>query len=185
MKPRIEMHNELINQCIRGDSRAQYRLYKLYSKAMYNICIRMLSNRHEAEDILQEAFVSAFRNLGQFKGQSTFGAWLKRIVINHCISQLRKKRPVLVEMDKVENENQDFSEDFDYACVNPEYIHMAIKELPEGSRIIFNLFAVDGYKHKEIGNMLEISESTSKTQYLRARSILMNKLSVNIDEIKV
>jgi len=183
LKPGIEMHTELINQCIRGNSRAQYRLYKLYSKAMYNICVRMLSDRNEAEDVLQEAFVSAFRNLEQFKGESTIGAWLKRIVINKCISHLRKKKPVLIEVDKIENENSASFQELEYISLNPEYIHQAIKELPEGSRVIFNLYALEGYKHKEISQMLEISESTSKTQYLRARSILMNKLSFN--EIKV
>jgi len=174
------MHTELINQCIRGDSRAQYRLYKLYSKAMYNICIRMLSNKHEAEDVLQEAFISAFRNLKSFKGESTFGAWLKRIIINKCISQLRKNKPVLIEMENVDYEKSSPFDSSDYSAMNSEYIHQAIKELPEGSRVIFNLFAVEGFKHKEIGDMLEISESTSKTQYLRARSILMNKLSITV-----
>ena len=182
MKPRIEMHTELIHQCIRGDSRAQYRLYKLYSKAMYNICIRMLSNKHEAEDILQEAFISAFRNLKSFKGDSTFGAWLKRIIINKCISQLRKNKPVWVEIENGDFEKANPYDSSDYSALNPEYIHQAIKELPEGSRVIFNLFAVEGFKHKEIGAMLDISESTSKTQYLRARFILMNKLSVTIHE---
>lgn len=182
MKPRIEMHTELIHQCIRGNSRAQYRLYKLYSKAMYNICIRMLSNRHEAEDILQEAFISAFRNLKSFKGDSTFGAWLKRIIINKCISQLRKNKPVWVEIENGDFEKSNPYDSSDYSALNPEYIHQAIKELPEGSRVIFNLFAVEGFKHKEIAAMLDISESTSKTQYLRARSILMNKLSVTVHE---
>ncbi len=176
------MHTELVSQCIRGDSRAQYRLYKLYSKAMYNICIRMLANRHEAEDVLQEAFISAYRNLNSFKGNSTFGAWLKRIVINKCISQLRKNKLSFVELEKLDFETSDPFDSSDYSALNPEYIHQAIKELPEGSRVVFNLFAVEGYKHKEISDLLEISESTSKTQYLRARSILMNKLSLTVHE---
>jgi len=140
----------------------------------------MLSNKHEAEDVLQEAFISAFRNLKSFKGESTFGAWLKRIIINRCISQLRKNKPVLIEMENVDHEKSSPFDSSDYSAINPEYIHQAIKELPEGSRVIFNLFAVEGFKHKEIGAMLEISESTSKTQYLRARSILMNKLSITV-----
>lgn len=182
MKPNIELQTELINQCIRGDSRAQFRLYKLYSKAMYNICIRMLSNTHDAEDVLQESFVNVFRNLKSFKGESTLGAWLKRIVINKCISQLRKKKLDLVEMEHINFEKTEPIEMADYSAVNPEYIHHAIKELPEGSRVIFNLFALEGYKHKEISDLLGISESTSKTQYFRARSILMNKLSVAVNE---
>ena len=182
MKPAFELHAELIKQCIRGDSRAQYRLYKLYSKAMYNICMRMLADRHEAEDVLQEAFVNAFRDLKNFEGKSTFGAWLKRIVVNKCISQLRKKKLEIVEFDSVNFEKPDADHWDHYPANNPEYIHRAIKELPEGSRAIFNLFALEGYKHKEIGEMLDISESTSKTQYLRARSILMNKLNVTVNE---
>ena len=174
------MHAELINQCIRGNSHAQYRLYKLYSKAMYNTCIRMLPNNAEAEDILQEAFISAFRNLKQFKGDSTFGVWLKRIVVNKCISQLRKNKPVLVELENSEIENKNSFKESDYFSLNPEYIHQAIKELPEGSRVVFTLFALEGYKHKEIGKVLGVSESTSKSQYIRARSILMKKLNKKI-----
>ncbi len=182
MKPEFEMHAELIDQCIRGDSRAQYRLYKLYSKAMYNICMRMLNNKHEAEDLLQDAFVSAFRNLKNFENKSTFGAWLKRIVINKCISHLRKNKLALVEIESGTFEKPNSYNWDDYSANNPEYIHQAIKELPEGSRVIFNLFALEGYKHKEIGEMLKISESTSKTQYLRARSLLMTKIKVGINE---
>lgn len=181
MKPDFEMHAELIKQCIRGDSRAQYRLYKLYSKAMYNICTRMLNNRHEAEDILQDAFVSAFRNLKNFKANSTFGAWLKRIVINKCISHLRKNKLMLVEIESGNFETPDAYNWDEYSANNPEYIHQAIKELPEGSRVIFNLFALEGFKHKEISEMLNVSESTSKSQYLRARSILMEKINVTVD----
>jgi RNA polymerase sigma factor (sigma-70 family) len=182
LKPKIEIHAELIQLCIREDSRAQYRLYKLYSKAMYNICSRMLSNQHEAEDVLQDAFVSAFRNLKHFKGNSTFGAWLKRIVINKCISQLRKNKPVWIEIEDAEIKKSEFFDSLDYSAIDAEYIHQAIKELPEGSRVVFNLFAVEGYRHKEIAKLLEVSESTSKSQYIRARSILMNKLSVVLDE---
>ncbi len=181
MKPEFEMHAELIKQCICGDSRAQFKLYKLYSKAMYNICARMLNDRHEAEDILQDAFVSAFRNLKRFEGKSTFGAWLKRIVINKCISHLRKNKLMLVTIESGNFEKPDSYSWDEYAANNPEYIHQAIKELPKGSRVIFNLFALEGYKHKEIGEMLKISESTSKTQYLRARSILMDKIKVTFD----
>ena len=141
----------------------------------------MLSNTHDAEDVLQESFVNVFRNLKSFKGESTFGAWLKRIVINKCISQLRKNKLDLVEMEYVNFEKTELNEMADYSAINPEYIHDAIKELPEGSRVIFNLFALEGYKHKEISDLLGISESTSKTQYFRARSILTNKLSVTVN----
>ena len=175
MKKTVELHSETIKGCLKGDRKSQYRLYMQYSQAMYNICIRFIPDQMEAEDVLQEAFIKAFKNLQKFKGDSTFGAWLKRILINHCISFLRKSKPVFVEMnelpiDIMEEEDEVLTE------FRPEIIHHAIKDLPEGSRVVFNLHMLEGYKHKEIAKMLDISESTSKSQYQRARMLLQEKL---------
>jgi RNA polymerase sigma-70 factor (ECF subfamily) len=95
----LDIHRELIEKCRTGDVRSQYRLYKLYSKAMYNIAIRLLANRMDAEDVLQEAFVAAFRKLSDFREDSTFGAWLKRIVINHCINFMKAKKQIFDDLD--------------------------------------------------------------------------------------
>jgi RNA polymerase sigma-70 factor (ECF subfamily) len=179
-----DIHRDLIDKCRKGDNRAQYRLYKLYVKAMYNICIRMLPNRIDAEDVLQDAFVKAFKNLSRFKGESTFGAWLKRIVINQCIDQVKKSKRMFIEFDGIEiaDESEDELDMMDLP--KPEIVHQAIKDLPEGARVVFNLFMLEGYKHKEISEMLNISESTSKSQYQRARTLLQDKLKEQYHEVQ-
>jgi RNA polymerase sigma-70 factor (ECF subfamily) len=170
-----DIHNELIERCKRGDVKAQYSIFKKYSQAMYNISIRFMGNSMDAEDVLQEAFVQAFQKLNTFRGESSFGSWLKRIVVNRCISQLRKKKIHFEELNEstlnIEGEAE-IEENMD-----PDRVHKAIKELPEGARTIINLFALEGYKHKEIARILNITESTSKTQYFRAKQMIAEKLN--------
>ena len=149
--------------------------------AMYNICIRMLRNKVDSEDILQEAFVKAFRNLDSFRTGSPFGPWLKRIVINSCIDFLKKRKLIFADD---ELEIADITDaDSEKMDIDPAIIHEAIKELPDGARVVFNLFILENYKHKEIADMLGISESTSKSQYQRARSILQEKLKAHAYEL--
>lgn len=153
-----------------GNVKAQYQLYTLYSKAMYSICLRMMNRREEAEDILQEAFAEIFDKLETFRFESAFGAWAKRIVINKCINQLRKKKPDLrFEANVLDYDSEDESTDFDDLKLQVEKVKKAISELPDGYRIIFSLYALEGYDHEEISTILGISESTSKTQYMRAK----------------
>lgn len=171
----IDIHRDLVDLCKKGDRVAQYRLYKLYSKAMYNICLRMVADQDEAHDLLQEAFIKAFGKLPSFRGDCTFGVWLKRIVINQCISYLRKRRPLIVDMDQ--NQLADIpEEEIEEAEISPDLIHETIKELPGKARVIFNLYCLEGYRHKEIAEMLQITESTSKTQYHRARLMIQHKI---------
>jgi RNA polymerase sigma-70 factor (ECF subfamily) len=175
------MHRDLIEQCRKGDNRSQYRLYKLYSRAMYNICVRMLPNKIDAEDVLQDAFVSAFKNLKNYRGDSSFGAWLRRIVINKCIDTLRKKSSFM--FDEISEQVADKSKvEEGIPDVDPAIVHHAIKELPDGARMVFNLFCLEGYKHKDIAEKLGISESTSKSQYIRARKLLQEKLKSTLYE---
>lgn len=170
-----EMHRELIEQCRQGDRVAQYRLYGLYSKAMYNICLRMVPDEQESQDILQEAFLKAFGKLRSFRGECPFGVWLKRIVINQCLSYLRKKRPVLIDITS--HEPIDNCEDPEPdEPIDPGTINDSILQLPDKARIIFTLFCLEGYHHKEIAELLGITESTSKTQYHRARLLLQEKI---------
>ena len=165
-----EIHKEIIELCMAGNVKAQYQLYTLYSKAMYSICLRMMNRREEAEDILQEAFAEIFDKLETFRFESAFGAWAKRIVINKCINQLRKKKPDLrFEANVLDYDSEDESTDFDDLKLQVEKVKKAISELPDGYRIIFSLYALEGYDHEEISTILGISESTSKTQYMRAK----------------
>lgn len=138
----------------------------------------MVPDNTDAEDILQEAFVSAFKNLSEYKGEATFGAWLKRIVINKTLNHLRKNKPDFVDVDQITHYTEE-ENDEEYE-INPAEIHYAIKELPEGARVILSLYILEGYKHKQIAELLKISESTSKSQYQRAKLLLKQKLTDNI-----
>jgi RNA polymerase sigma factor (sigma-70 family) len=166
---------QLLDQCKNGEVKAQFMLYKQYSKAMYNIAIRFLNNKMDAEDILQESFVTAFEKLSDLSSYNAFGSWLKRIVINNCITHLRQNK---FEFDDIENYTAIGSTDDDDTEISPDpaLVHTAIKELPAGGRAILVLHALEGYKHREIAMMLGVSESTSKTQYKRALDLLYKQL---------
>jgi len=180
MKETININNRLIEKCLEGDIKAQYQLYKQYSKAMYNIAIRFLNNKMDAEDILQESFVTAFGRLEELKNRDVFGSWLKRIVINKCISLQRKRKVAFEEIDE-ERHGEPAEKDDGLPAIDPALIHKAIKELPPKGRMVLVLRALEGYSHKEIAETLEITVSTSKTQYSRALSLLKKKLKGKTD----
>jgi RNA polymerase sigma-70 factor (ECF subfamily) len=168
----------IIEQCRQGDIRAQFLLYKAYSKAMYNTAIRFTNNKMDAEDILQESFVTAFTAIGNLENSRAFGSWLKRIVINNCISMLRGKKLLFSDLpaepfEEEEEEEKPFNPD-------PAIIHNAIRELPEGARSVLILYLLEGYSHREVAKTLDITESTSRTQYARALKILRIKLKERI-----
>jgi RNA polymerase sigma-70 factor (ECF subfamily) len=172
-------NREILDRCKNGEPKAQFILYKQYSKAMYNIAIRFLNNQMDAEDILQESFVTAFEKLNELTNNDAFGSWLKRIVINNCITQLRRRK---TEFEDVEDYGPELitSDDDADLSIDPAIVHSAIKELPAGGRTILALHALEGYKHREIADMLGISESTSKSQYKRALDILFRNLKQKI-----
>jgi RNA polymerase sigma-70 factor (ECF subfamily) len=170
----IYIHAPLIEECRKGKSKAQFMLYNQYSKAMYNLAYRILNNREDAEDILQEAFVECFRNIETFRFESTFGAWLKKIVVNKCINQLKKKKIDLTLCDTLPPIAADEEEETSY---DTKGIFRGIEMLPEGYRIILTLYLLEGYDHTEISQILGISESTSKSQYSRAKEKLRNIIS--------
>lgn len=160
----------------KGDQYAIRSLYNEFGKDMFNISIRMTGNREDAEEVLQDSFVKAFKSLGQLKVPELFGGWLRQIVINNCLQLSRKKKmfDALTEFHEVAIEQEDdwFIEE------RLSTIHEAIKSLPDGCRQIFLLYTLEDYTHKEIGRLLKVSESTSKSQYLRAKKILQNQLKV-------
>ena len=170
----IYIHSHLIEECRMGNSRAQSRLYNQYCKAMYNLAYRILNNREDAEDMLQEAFIECFRSIDSFRFESTFGAWIKRIMVNKCINQIKKKKidltlyetlPAVVDVEE-EEVKYDMTKIFE-----------GIELLPDGYRIILTLYLLEGYDHGEISQILGISESTSKSQYSRAKEKLRTILS--------
>jgi len=171
----LYIHAPLIEECRKGNRKAHFKLYNQYSKAMYNLAYRMLNNREDAEDILQETFVECFRNINSFRFESTFGAWLKKILINKCLNQLNKKKIDLTYCESLPNTIHEEDEEIIY---DTSKIFYGIKMLPDGYRIILTLYLLEGYDHSEISEILGISESTSKSQYSRAKEKLRNILSM-------
>ena len=175
MEETININRRVIEKCLEGDIKAQFQLYKQYSKAMYNIASRFLNNKMDAEDILQESFVTAFSRLGELQNKDAFGTWLKRIVINNCISLQRKRKIQFEEIDE-QRHGEELDVDKDLPQVDPALVHQAIKELPSKGRTVLVLRALEGYSHKEIAETLGVTVSTSKTQSSRALALLNGKL---------
>jgi len=175
--PELHIHEKLIEECRSGSRKAQFRLYELYSKAMLNTAYRIMGSREEAEDMLQEAFTDCFRKIGTYRTDSTFGAWLKTIVINRCITRLRKREADLVYVDDYSRHEMQQEEPQETTWPSPQMISRAVERLPEGYRVVFSLYLLEGYDHTEISQILGISESTSKTQYARAKEKLKKILS--------
>ena len=175
LKPIYEnIHQEIIDQCKEGDQKAQFRLYKLYYKPMYSVCMRLINQADEAEDIMQEAFLNAFRNIDTYRGEVSFGAWLKRIVINRSLDHLKKKKLKLEEINDKTAQIADYQ--MEMKEVNVEVIKNAIQQLPDGYRVVLSLFLIEGYDHEEISQILGITNSNSRTQFLRAKNKLRELL---------
>ena len=165
------IHKYLINRSQRGDRKAQNELYKLYVDAMYNICRRMMGDSEEAKDVLQDAFIHAFTKLKTLQEERMFSGWLKRIVVNHCLNALKKRKDFAMSDDRIEDipiENEESKTNlFDYQI---NKIMLALDKISVGCRTVLNLYVFEGYDHKEIAQILSISESGSKAQYSKAKS---------------
>ncbi len=175
----FDIHRQLVEACKGGNRKAYNELYNAYAKAMYNICFRMMNNADEAKDMLQEGFIEAFHRLESFRYESTFGAWLKRIVVNKCINALEKRKIEWADEeinDSIDANYDDETIDEEYLKLSVERVKRAMGLLPEGARVIFSLYLLEGYDHNEISEILSISESTSKTQFMRARQMVKEML---------
>lgn len=168
------IHQHIIEKCRQGDISAQFELYRLYCKNMYNVCIQLIGHIAEAEDILQEAFLKAYTQLHQYNESVTFGAWLKRIVINHSIDYLRKNK---LDTEKIEEVKFEGKEDLNiYIEINYEKLHEALALLPDNHRVVFTLFVLEGYDHEEIAEILRINYNTSRSHLARAKAKLRQLL---------
>ncbi len=167
--------SDLIKGCIEGDRRMQELLYQHFSPKMYAVCLRYAGNADDAQDILQDGFVKVFRNLARFRGEGSFEGWVRRIFVNTAIEHYRKQ----MNLYPVPESQENISEDKDISALDRldlKDLVKLIQQLSPGYRTVFNLYAVEGYTHKEIGELLGISEGTSKSQLARARGILKNMI---------
>lgn len=164
----------LIQGCKRKEANAQSELYKRYSGVLFGICLRYSPNRTEAEDNLQDAFITIFTKVEQFKEKGSFEGWIKRVTVNTVLQKYRKKKVFDI---KDESQIEDVSEDEVFDEGLPlDFLLKIIQELPERYRLVFTMYVMDGYSHKEIAEMLGISDGTSKSNLARARGILKIKV---------
>ena len=173
----INLNQEIIDGCRQGDKNAQFRLYKLYYRSMYNTSLRILKDTAEAEDIMQEAFLTAFEKIDTYEGKVSFGSWLKRIVINKSLDAIRKRKIKVTELNEETNifteENETDESEIQYKV---DAIKKAMEKLPDGYRIVLSMYLFEGYDHDEIAGILGISNSTSRSQYTRAKKYLLKLL---------
>jgi len=173
----INIHQDLLDRCLQGDQSAEFEIYRLYYKSMYNSSLRIVGIPEEAEDIMQESFLAAFRKLKYYSGEVSFGAWLKKIVINRSLDELRKRKVLFEELHAELPVEDELYSDAD--AVTVEEIKSAINLLSDGYRTILSLILLEGYDHEEVSEILGIKNVTSRTQYSRARQKLREILEEN------
>ncbi len=170
------LHLELVERCKANDRKAQLQLYKHYCEGMFCVAMRFLKNAADAEDVLQESFIKAFQKIGQFKGEVTFGAWLKRIVVNGSIDFLKSKHQKTIAL---EESYMQLTTDDDWEVADEVTLPMvneSVGKLPETYKYVVQLFLLEGYDHSEIADILDISETASRTRLLRGKGILKEML---------
>lgn len=164
---------KLVRDCIQGKLVAQKQLYDAYSGIMLGVCYRYTRSFEDAEDVLQEGFVKVFRNINQFKGEGELGAWIRRIMVTTALNFLKRNKRYRAEMFFTQEYLHPVTQDNPEVKMNAKEVADLVRQLPQGYQVIFNLHALEGYSHMEIGHMLGISDSTSRSQYFRARNLLI------------
>ncbi|MFZ1704542.1 MAG: RNA polymerase sigma factor [Saprospiraceae bacterium] len=168
---------ELIQLCIRGDRSSQKKIYDVHAPKMMAVCLRYAKNKIEAEDIFQEGFIRVFKHIGTFAFEGSFEGWIRRIMINTAL-KYNSKKTLGWNLESLDNiDYHDKVEPSVISSLSEEEIIHYISELPQGYRMVFNLFVIEGFSHKEIGEMMEIEESTSRSQLVKARKMLQQKLT--------
>ena len=174
---------DIIEGCKKGDRHAQKLLYDRFSGKMFALCCRYVKDKMEAEDVLLTAFTKILGRIDQYKNEGSFEGWIRKVMVNESLSYLRKNKSMYVETDIEAVDKEPNYEKLENHLEAQDLLKL-ISELPSGYRIVFNMFAIDGYSHKEIGEQLGINENTSKSQLSRARSVLQKKL-LALDEVAV
>jgi RNA polymerase sigma factor (sigma-70 family) len=166
----------LVNECIKGNPKAQKALFDKFAPKMFSVCLRYMKKSDEAEDVLQDSFVKIFQKLSDFKNEGVLEGWIRRIVVNSCLDQIRKNTKFLNDIQAEEVEYKLDQNSFIAENLMAEDLMNLIQKMPDGYRLVFNMFAIEGYSHQEIASQLGITESTSKSQYLRARAYLRDRI---------
>lgn len=172
----MHFDDNFIERCLDNDSKAQGELYKHYAPKMFGICLRYAKNQMEAEDVLQEGFIKVFRYLKDYRSEGSLEGWIRRTMVNTAINFYKKKTKYQKEISLDQTEPISNEEESAIDKLSAKELLEVIRELPDGYRMVFNLNVIEGYTHKEIGEMLKISENTSKSQLSRARGVLQDKL---------
>ena len=167
---------QLIEGCIDGDRRAQKALYDKFSSRMMAVCLRYVKDMEDARDLLQEGFIKLFSNISKYSGEGSFDGWVRKIFVNCALERLRQNDVLRGADDINDIDYTGIPDESTVAQISSEEIMTYVRLLPDGFRTVFNLFAVEGYSHKEIGQMLNITESTSRSQYMRARNVLQKMI---------
>ncbi len=168
----------LITECVKGSSKAQKALFDKFAPKMLAICKRYMKSQYEAEDVLQDGFVKVFGKISEFKMDGSLEGWVMRIMVNTALDAIRKNKKFQNSIDVDDVQHKVSFENFQFEEMDLEYLQKLIHDMPEGYRVVFNMFAIEGFSHKEIADTLGVSESTSKSQYLRARAFLRTQLEL-------
>jgi RNA polymerase sigma-70 factor (ECF subfamily) len=175
---------ELIKDCLKGKIAAQKQLYDLYAPAMLGVCFRYTKSLHDAEDILQEGFIKVYQFLHQYRKEGDLGAWIRRIMVNTALAYLKKNQRYQSDMLMKEEVLHKISDDNPAIKLDTKQLTELIRQLPSGYQAVFNLHAIEGYSHVEIASMMGISEGTSRSQYMRARNLLITWINKYTDDQK-
>jgi len=168
---------QLVNKCLEKDTLAQKQLFEFYSKRMMGVCLRYAKDSEEAQDILQMGFIKVFEKLDMYKHQGSLEGWIRKVIVNTALDNIRKNKKLMnnVEIDKVDYQLQNYDENI-LESLSARDLLRVIQEMPPGFRTVFNMFVIEGFSHKEIAEELNISVSTSKSQFSRARAYMKKKL---------
>ncbi len=168
----------LVNECAKGNSKAQRALFDKFAPKMLAVCQRYLRNSQEAEDVLQDGFVKVFQKIVDFKMEGSLEGWIRRIVVNTALDTIRKNKKLLNDVQVEEVQYKVSFTDHQFDGMDLAQLMKLIDGMPDGYRIVFNMFAIEGYSHKEIADTLGVTENTSKSQYSRARAFLRTQLEL-------
>jgi len=171
---------QLIKGCINNDRKAQQALYDKYSGRMMAVCLRYVKDTEDARDLLQEGFIKLFMNIHRYTGDGLFDGWVRKIFVNCALERLRQQDVLRNADDIDETDYADIPDESTVSQLSADEIMVYVRSLPDGFRTVFNMFAIEGYSHKEIGEKLNITESTSRSQYMRARKLLQKMILQNM-----